>query len=254
MKLKDRVALVTGASRGIGEGIARRYAEEGAKVALVSRNLEAVQSLAAEIRAKGGQALPWKADVTRVKDVEEMIAAALGHFGKLDILVNNAGIGMAHPSETLSPEDWRRTMDTNLDAVFYCSQAAARQWIARKEGGKILNIASGYGIVAAPLRAAYCASKAGCIMLTKALAVEWAKYGINVNALAPGYTRTELVQEIVNRGVLDEGAIKRRTPLGRFAEIEDLTGMAVLLVSDEGKFITGETVAIDGGWTAYGYL
>jgi NAD(P)-dependent dehydrogenase (short-subunit alcohol dehydrogenase family) len=121
-------------------------------------------------------------------------------------------------------------------------------------GGKILNIASGYGLVAAPLRAAYCASKSACIMLTKVLAIEWAKYQINVNALAPGYTRTDIVQEIIDRGVLDVAAIQRRTPLGRLGEVEDVVGTAVLLVGDEGRFITGETVAIDGGWVAYGYI
>jgi len=254
MRLKDKVAVVTGASKGIGKGIAQRYAEEGAKVVLASRNEELLRALAQDIQQKGGEALSVRADVTDRGDIQSMVEKAVQHYGRLDIMVNNAGIGMARPSEQLSADDWHRTIDTNLNAVFFGCQAAGRQMIQQGGGGKILNIASGYGLVAAPLRAAYCASKSACIMLTKVLAIEWAKYQINVNALAPGYTRTDIVQEIIDRGVLDVAAIQRRTPLGRLGEVEDVVGTAVLLVGDEGRFITGETVAIDGGWVAYGYI
>ena len=254
MRLKDKVAIVTGASRGIGKGIAKRYSEEGAKVVLASRNRELNNNLANEMTSKGKEALVVQTDVTDVQSVRNMVDDTVKRFGRVDILVNNAGMGMVQPSEQLSPEDWLKVINTNLNSVFYCSQAAAKQMIQQKEGGKILNIASGFGLVAAPMRAAYCTTKAGCIMLTKALGIEWAKYKINVNALAPGWTRTDMVQRFIDRGIMDEAALQKRTPIGRIAEVEDLLGMAVVLVSDDANFMVGETVSVDGGFAAYGYL
>ena len=161
---------------------------------------------------------------------------------------------MVHPSEDLKPEDWQRALETDLFGVFYGCQSAARQMIAQGTGGSIINLSSAYGLVAAPMRAAYCTSKAGANMLTKLLACEWASKNIRVNAIAPGYVRTELVEDLIDRGALPLGAIEKRTPQGRIGEVSDLMAVAVLLAGDESAFMTGSIVTVDGGWTAYGYL
>jgi len=253
MKLEGKVAVITGASKGIGKGIAIRYAQEGAAVVLASRSLDLLQSIAHQIHQEGGKALALEVDVRRYESVQELVDRAGQHFGRLDIMVNNAGISMAHPSEELSPKDWQRAIDTDLSGVFYGCQCSARKMIPQG-GGCIINITSVYGLVAAPLRAAYCASKAACNMLTKVLAIEWAKKGIRVNGIAPGYFRTEMVQGVIDRGILPLEAIEKRTPLGRIGEIPELLGLAVYLASDESGFMTGSVVNIDGGWEAYGYL
>ena len=253
MKLAGKVAIVTGASRGIGKGIAVRYAQEGASVVLASRSIDLLSSIAGQIGKEGGKALAVEVDVRKYESVENMVNKTVEHFGRLDILVNNAGIGMAVPSEELNPKHWQRALDIDLSGVFYGCQCAARKMIPQG-GGSIINITSAFGLVAVPARAAYCASKAGCNMLTKVLAVEWAKKKIRVNAIAPGYIRTELVQEIIDKGVLAVSAIEKRTPMGRIGEVEELLGLAVYIASDESSFMTGSVVSIDGGWEAYGYV
>ncbi len=253
MKLKGKVAVITGASKGIGKGIAVRYAEEGAAVVLASRSMDLLAAAAKEIEAKGGKALALEVDVSRYESVEKVVDRAAAHFGRLDIMVNNAGISMAVPSEELAPRDWQRAVETDFSGVFYGCQCAARKMI-EQGGGCIINITSVYGIVAAPGRAAYCSSKAAANMLTKVLAIEWAKKNIRVNAIAPGYFRTEMVQGVMDKGMLPIGAIEKRTPLGRIGEVPELLGLAVYMASDEANFMTGSIVNIDGGWEAYGYL
>ncbi len=253
MKLQGKIAIITGASKGIGKGIAVRYAQEGAAVVLASRSMDLLSPIAADIQKSGGDALAWELDVTRYDKVEAMMEETVNRFGRLDILVNNAGISMARPSEDLPPKDWQRALDTDLNGVFYGCQCAARRMIPRG-GGSIINITSVYGLVAAPARAAYCASKAACNMLTKVLAIEWAKKNIRVNAIAPGYFRTELVQGVIESGMLPLGAIEKRTPLGRIGEVPELLGLAVYLASDESGYMTGSVINIDGGWEAYGYI
>ena len=253
MKLKGKVAIITGASKGIGKGIAVRYAQEGAAVVLASRAMDLLTPIASQINQEGGKALAWEVDVTRFESVATMVEKSVEQFGRLDIMFNNAGISMAHPSEELSTQDWQRALDTDLSGVFYGCQCAARKMIPQG-GGCIINITSVYGIVAAPGRAAYCASKAACNMLTKVLAIEWAKKNIRVNAIAPGYIRTELVQGVIDKGMLPLEAIEKRTPLGRIGEVEELLGLSVYLASDESGFMTGSVVNIDGGWEAYGYI
>ncbi len=254
MKLRDKVAIVTGASKGIGKGIAIRYSEEGASVVLASRSEETLASIARQIQDAGGRALALPLDVRRPDSVEAVVQETVREFGRLDIMVNNAGISMVHPSEDLQPDDWQRALETDLFGVFYGCQSAARQMIAQGTGGCIINLTSVYGLVAAPMRAAYCTSKAGANMLTKLLACEWASKNIRVNAIAPGYIRTELVQGLIDRGALPVGAIEKRTPQGRIGEVSDLLSVAVLLASDESAFMTGSIVTVDGGWAAYGYL
>ena len=254
MKLKNKVAIITGASKGIGKGIAERYAEEGAAVVLASRSMDLLSSIAEDIRKKGGRALAVPVDVTSPESVQAVVDKTVDEYGRLDVMVNNAGISMANPSEDLAPADWERALKTDLFGVFFGCQSAAKQMLAQKDGGCIINITSIYGLVAAPMRAAYCSSKAGANMLTKVLASEWAQKNIRVNAIAPGYVRTELVQGIIDKGMLPLGAIEKRTPQGRIGEVEDIVGLAVFLAGDESSYMTGSIVTIDGGWTAYGYL
>lgn len=253
MKLKNKVALITGASKGIGKGIAIRYAHEGAAVILASRSMDLLSAIADEINNEGGQALALKVDVRKHKSIQGVVDKTVEKFNRLDIMVNNAGISMAHPSEDLSPEDWTRAVETDLFGVFYGCQSAARQMM-KQGGGCIINITSIYGLVAASMRAAYCASKAAGNMLTKLLASEWAAKKIRVNAIAPGYIRTELVQGVIDKGMLPVGAIEKRTPQGRIGEVEDVLGAAVFLASEEAAYVTGSILPVDGGWTAYGYL
>lgn len=253
MKLENKVALVTGASKGIGKAIAKRYAKEGASVVLASRSIDLLSAIAAEIKGDGGEALALAVDVRSAQSIQDVVDKTVETYGRLDILVNNAGISMGGPSETIAPEDWTRALETDLFGVFYGCQSAARQMIPQG-GGSIITITSAYGIVAAPNRAAYCASKAAGNMLTKVLASEWAKKNIRVNAIAPGYIRTELVQGVIDQGLLDLEAVKRRTPQGRIGEAEDVTGAAVFLAGDEAAYVTGCVVTVDGGWTAYGYV
>jgi NAD(P)-dependent dehydrogenase (short-subunit alcohol dehydrogenase family) len=253
MKLKDKVALVTGASKGIGKGIAIRYAQEGAAVVIASRSMELLSGIAKEINKAGGQALALPLDVRRPESIQEVVDRTVQEYGRLDIMVNNAGVSMAHPSEALPHIDWIRAVETDLFGVFYGCQSAGRQMM-KQGGGCIINITSIYGIVAAPMRAAYCASKAGANMLTKVLASEWADKNIRVNAIAPGYIRTELVQGVIDKGILPVGAIEKRTPQGRIGEVQDVLGAAVYLASDEASFVTGSIVTVDGGWVAYGYI
>lgn len=253
MKLNNKVALITGASKGIGKGIAMRYAREGAAVILASRSMDLLSAIADEINSEGGQALALKVDVRKSDSIQGVVDKAVEKFDRLDIMVNNAGISMVHPSEDLAPEDWTRAVETDLSGVFYGCQSAARQMM-KQGGGCIINITSIYGLVAAPMRAAYCASKAAGNMLTKLLASEWAAKKIRVNAIAPGYIRTELVQGVIDKGMLPVDAIEKRTPQGRIGEVEDVLGAAVFLASEEAAYVTGSILTVDGGWTAYGYL
>jgi 3-oxoacyl-[acyl-carrier protein] reductase len=253
MKLKGKVAIITGASKGIGKGIAVRYSQEGAAVVLASRSLDILSAIVDQVRNEGGQAMALDLDVTRYESVEKVVNQTVEQFGRLDIMVNNAGISMAKPSEDLSPQEWARALETDLYGVFYGCQCAAKRMIPLG-GGTIINITSVYGLVAAPGRAAYCSSKAAANMLTKVLAIEWAKKNIRVNAIAPGYFRTELVQGVIDSGMLPLGAIERRTPIGRIGEVPELLGLAVYLASDESAYMTGSVINIDGGWEAYGYL
>jgi len=253
MRLEKKVAVVTGASKGIGKGIALRYAREGAKVVVASRSADLLTAVVDEIKASGGDGLALTMDVRRPQSVQEVVDITVKTYGRLDIMVNNAGISMVKASEELAPEDWTNALETDLFGVFYGCQSAGRQMM-KQGGGSIINITSAYGIVAVPMRAAYCASKAAANHLTKVLAIEWATKKIRVNAIAPGYVRTELVQDVMDRGLLPLEGIKKRTPQGRMGEVEDLVGLAVYMASDESSFMTGSVVSIDGGWTAYGYL
>jgi NAD(P)-dependent dehydrogenase (short-subunit alcohol dehydrogenase family) len=253
MILKDKVALVTGAGRGIGEAIARRLSAEGARVVISDIDLAGAEQVARDIKKGGRDAMAVRADVGNKAEVEAMVKKGVEAFGSIDILVNNAGMSVVGASEQLEEKRWRQGIDVMLTGVFFCSQAAGREMIKQKNG-KIINIASVNGIVAFPERACYCAAKAGVMALTKVLGCEWARYNINVNAVAPGYVETELVRNLATQGTLDVKELASRTPLGRMAKSAEIANCVVFLASEESRYIEGQTIVVDGGWTAYGYL
>ncbi len=253
IRLQGRVALVTGGGRGIGKAVALAYAREGADVIVAARSRDEVTQTAQEIEAIGRSALAVQADVCQVDQVNAMVAASLERFGRVDILFNAAGSRAVAPSEELSYEDWQRVINTNLTGSFLVSQAVARSMI--KAGyGKIIMVGSMQAHSGAPFRAAYIASKTGLLGLTRGLGVEWAKYGINVNMLSPGYFATDIILHQIQIGQLNLEAIEKRTPMGRLGRMEDLIGPAVFLASSESDFMCGQAMIIDGGWMAYGFI
>ncbi|MGC1327029.1 MAG: glucose 1-dehydrogenase [Xanthobacteraceae bacterium] len=243
--LHGRVALVTGASSGLGARFAEVLAENGASVVLAARRADRLAALKARIEKSGGRALVAEADVRDRAAMRAAFDAAEQAFGTVTILVNNAGVVSSGRAVELAEEEWRRILSTNLDAVFFCAQEAARRMLAAGTGGAIVNIASvlGFGVDKGVI--AYATAKAGVIQLTKALALELAFEGIRVNAIAPGWIVTELNRDYLQsaRGA----ALKREIPIGRFGEERDLDGPLLLLVSDAGCFITGATIVADGG-------
>jgi len=250
--LTGKTALVTGAARGIGAGLARALGAYGADVAVnYTQAHDRAEEVAAEIRAMGRRAMVVQADVSDEAQVERMVAEVEGHFGRIDILINNAGIIFGGPAEDFSLEEWRRTFAVNVEGVFLCSKHVGRRMIARKSGC-IVNIGSMSGkIVNWPFRhAAYNATKAAVHQLTKNLAVEWAEHNIRVNAIAPGYIRTELVDDVLaeNPSVLSEHW-GRDTIMGRIGTVDELAGSVVYLCSDSASFTTGEVIFVDGGLT-----
>ena len=244
--LKGRVALVTGASSGLGAQFAKALADNGAAVALVARRADRLQTLKKDIEAKGGKAIAIEADVTDRAAMSSAFDAAEKAFGTVTILINNAGVAMEPARATeVAPEEWRRVLGTNLDAVFYWAQEAARRMLDAKAKGSIVNIASVLGFGVAKGVAAYATAKAGVVQITKALSLELAFKGVRVNAIAPGWFVTEINDDYLNS---EAGtAIKREIPMGRFGKEGDLDGALLLLVSDAGSYITGATIVVDGG-------
>jgi 3-oxoacyl-[acyl-carrier protein] reductase len=244
-KLTGKVALVTGASSGLGTRFAEVLAENGAAVALVARRAERLDVVKASIEAAGGRALVVATDVRDRAAMVGAFDAAERAFGTVDILVNDAGVAHSGRAVELSEADWRRVLSTNLDAVFFWSQEAARRLIAASKGGAVVNIASVLGFGVSKGVVAYAVAKAGVIQLTKALALELASKGIRVNAIAPGWIVTEMNRDYLTseRGA----AVVKDIPLGRFGAEPDLDGALLLLVSDAGRYMTGATVVVDGG-------
>ena len=243
--LKGRVALVTGASSGLGVQFAKALADNGAAVALVARRADRLKSLKDEIEVKGGRAVVIEADVTDHAAVARAFDTVEKAFGTVTILVNNAGIAHGGRAVEMPPEEWRKVLSTNLDAVFFWAQEAARRLLAAKKQGAIVNIASVLGLAVSKGAVAYAAAKAGVVQVTKALAVELAFKGVRVNAIAPGWFVTEMNDDYLSGEA--GAAIKREIPMGRFGNPGDLDGTLLLLVSDAGSYITGATVVVDGG-------
>jgi 3-oxoacyl-[acyl-carrier protein] reductase len=243
--LKGRVALVTGASSGLGTQFAKALADNGAAVALVARRAERLADVKKAIEAAGGQAIAVEADVTDRAAMMRAFEATEKAFGTVTVLVNNAGVAHAGRATDMTSEEWRRVLSTNLDAVFFCAQEAARRMLAANKQGAIVNIASVLGLAVAKGAVAYATAKAGVVQVTKALAVELAFKGVRVNAIAPGW----FVTEMNDKYLLSEAgtAIKREIPTGRFGKDGDLDGALLLLASDAGSYITGATIVVDGG-------
>jgi 3-oxoacyl-[acyl-carrier protein] reductase len=243
--LKGRVALVTGASSGLGVQFAKALADNGAAVALVARRADRLKTLKDDIEGKGGRAVAIEADVTDHAAMTGAFDTAEKAFGTVTILVNNAGIAHAGRAVEMPPEEWRKVLATNLDSVFLWAQEAARRLLAAKKQGAIVNIASVLGLAVSKGAVAYAAAKAGVVQVTKALAVELAFKGVRVNAIAPGWFVTEMNDDYLSG---EAGtAIRREIPMGRFGNPGDLDGALLLLVSDAGSYITGATIVVDGG-------
>jgi NAD(P)-dependent dehydrogenase (short-subunit alcohol dehydrogenase family) len=247
--VRGKVALVTGAARGIGRATALALAQAGADVALGLRDRGTGGTLAAAIEALGRRALPLQMDVTRRPEVTAAVAEAVRVLGRIDILVNNAGIGPPNPAEAVTEADFDATLAVNLKGTFFVSQEVGRAMIAAGSGGRIINLSSQAGFVALPTESVYCMTKAAITHLTKCLAVEWARHGINVNAVAPTFIRTPgtakwLEDETFRRDLL------ARIPLGRVGEPDDVAGTVVFLASPAAAMVTGATLLVDGGWTA----
>jgi NAD(P)-dependent dehydrogenase (short-subunit alcohol dehydrogenase family) len=240
-----RVALVTGASSGLGDNFARTLAAAGATVAVAARRTDRLAALVADIARAGGKAHAVAMDVADPKSVEAGFAAILKAVGAPDIVVNNAGIAQTKASIELTEEDWRTTMSTNLDGAWRVAQASARAMVAAKKGGSIINIASILGIRVSSHLLAYAAAKAALIQVTEALALEWARYKIRVNAIAPGYIETE-----INQGQFQTEAgqaMLKRVPQRRIGTAAELNGALMLLASDASSYMTGATIVVDGG-------
>lgn len=252
--LESRVIVVTGGGSGIGSAIAEGLVRSGAHVSVWGRDGARLDAFADRMAATYGTApLAIAANVVDEASVEAAFSRVVGEWGTVDGLVNNAGISKVGPSTEFELADFRRIIDVNVTGLFLCSQQAAR--IMREvRRGSILNIASISSFIGQPERAAYVASKSAVAGLTRSLAVEWGELGIRVNAIAPGYIETDLVADLVGRGVLSTDAIAARTPLRRMGQTGDLVGGALYLLSDMASFVTGQVLQIDGGWLANGYF
>lgn len=244
--LSGRVALVTGASSGLGQQFARALADNGAAVALVARRAERLEAFRTELQQRGAKAIAIEADVTRREAMFAAFDAAEKAFGTVTILVNNAGVAQKPlRAVEVGADEWRRVLDVDLDAVFYWAQEGARRMIAVGQQGSIINIASVLGFGVSKGTAAYAVAKAAVVQATQALAIELAFKGVRVNAIAPGWFVTEINDTYLNS---EAGhAMKRDIPMGRFGETGDLDGALLLLASDAGRYITGATIVVDGG-------
>jgi NAD(P)-dependent dehydrogenase (short-subunit alcohol dehydrogenase family) len=247
--LTGQVALVTGAARGLGRAISLALAHAGADVALGLRDVNTVAGLVAEIEALGRRALPLQMDMTRLNEIFSAIGGAVAHFGQLDILVNNAGVAPDNPAENVREEDFDLTLAINLKGTFFASQAAGRVMI-RQNRGRIINMSSQAGFAALPTESVYCMTKAGIAHLTRCLAVEWGKYNITVNAVAPTFIHTPGTEAALSDPAFRTDVVERIAALHRIGEPMDVAGAVVFLASPAASLITGHTILIDGGWTA----
>lgn len=252
-RLAGKVALITGGGTGIGRAIALAFSREGANVAVAGRRLEKVKDVAAEIEKQGGVGMALQCDVSRARDAERATSETATKFGKLSVLVNNAGTLSVSTVDTISEDDWDRIITINLKGLFLMSRAALKEF-RKNGGGTIVNVGSVLGLVAMKDRAAYCASKGGVTMLTKAMALDHAHENVRVNCICPSIVETELVE-----GLFDDSEQGKRLkqsrlgtiPLGRFGKPADVADLAVFLASDESSWVTGAAIPLDGGLTAF---
>lgn len=251
MRVDNKVALVTGGGSGIGRAVAEGLALCGADVVIteISSKMELGEQAAREIaEATGKKAVALPLNLPDLKSIDEMVTAAVAQLGRIDVLVNNAGIQIAKPSLEVTESDWDLVLDINLKGAFFTAQRVAKEMIKQKSG-RIINVASQNGLIGYYRRAAYCSAKAGMVNLTRVLAIEWAEYGINVNAIGPTFIRTPLGEQTFKDQKLYNDIISR-IPLGRVGEPEEVVGAIVFLASESASLVTGHTLMVDGGWTA----
>lgn len=250
--LDGQTAVVTGSSSGIGLGIAREFASRDANVVVNSRSQERAAAAADEITAGTGSVVPIEADVTDADSLQSLVEQTVSEFGSLDIWVNNAGINIRGPAEEMSIDDWQQVIDVNLTGTFLGAKLAGKRMIEQDTGGSIINISSMMGEQGQTGRTPYNTSKGGVNNLTRCLAVEWAEHDIQVNAIAPGYIRTEMVSDAQDQIGFDEEDVVDRTPLGRFGTVEEVANCVAFLAEKE-HFMTGEILHPDGGWLSFGW-
>ena len=251
--IKNKRVIVTGGASGIGLAIAREFGREGARLFLLDISADKLQEASSELSADSIEVVTYKASVTDTDALRKAFLNCDKDFGSVDILINNAGISGHIRTLDIRDEQWQRILDINLTGLFKCAREAGKR-MCSQGSGVIINTSSIYGIAAAPERLGYCVTKSGAVMLTKTLAIEWAEYGVRVNALAPGYIKTDLVENLVASGAYDLDSIEKRTPMGRLGTPQEVADAAVFLASDRARFITGQVLGIDGGWSSYGYL
>lgn len=247
-ELAGKTVIVTGGSKGIGRDIARTFAELGANVIISGRNQQALDDALHELHGFNPRCIAVAGDLSAVAEVRRLIDTAADTFGTVDVLVNNAGVNIAKPAMEVTESDWDTVLDLNLKSAFFASQAAAKYMLAQKSG-RIINIASQMAFVGYIKRAAYCSSKGGMVQMTKALAVEWAKDGLKVNAVAPTFIETEFTAQMFEDEAFKKD-VESRILLDGLAQPKDISGAVLYLASDLANFVTGETIKVDGGWTA----
>jgi NAD(P)-dependent dehydrogenase (short-subunit alcohol dehydrogenase family) len=247
-RLDGQVAVITGASRGIGYGVAKAMANAGAKVAVAARDKKALDGLVNEIEANGHEAKAYRLDVADVGQIEAAMQEVRDDFGRLDILVNNAGLGANHPALAVTEADWDEMMDVNLKGLFFCCQAAGRMMLDQGYG-RIVNMSSQASVVGIRDHAVYCASKGGVNQLTRVLALEWSAKGVTVNAVAPTFIYTPGTAERLDKPDYLKDVLNR-LPIGRVGQIKDVAGAVIYLASSAGAMVSGTVLLVDGAWTA----
>jgi NAD(P)-dependent dehydrogenase (short-subunit alcohol dehydrogenase family) len=246
--LNGKIALVTGASRGIGYDLVRALAHAGAKVVAFARDLEALNQLVEEVRAEGGEAYAVQLDIRSVAQINAEVEAVIQRFGRIDILVNNAGLGFNHDAVDVTEADWDDMMDVNLKGMFFMCQAVGKHMIAQKDG-RIINMSSQAGQVGILRHAVYCTTKGGVDQLTKVLALEWAAHNVTVNAVAPTFIRTPGTAERLDTPAFAADVLSR-LPIGRVGTTMDVAAAVIYLASPAAGMVTGTVLLVDGGWTA----
>ena len=247
-ELKNKTVVITGSSKGIGKNIALTFAKLEANVVISGRDEATLSSVLKEMHKYNPNCIAVAGDLSDISEVRNLIEKAVSQFGTIDVLVNNAGVNIAKPAMEVTEEDWDAVLDLNLKTAFFASQAAAK-YMLKQSNGRIINIASQMAFVGYVKRAAYCASKGGLVQLTKALAVEWAQQGIHVNAVAPTFIETELTEKMFKDEAFKKD-VDSRILLDGISQPEDISGAVLYLASNLANFVTGETIKVDGGWTA----
>lgn len=247
-ELKDKTVVITGSSKGIGKDIALTFAKLEANVVISGRYEASLEAVLKEMHKYNPKCIAVAGDLSNISEVRNLIEKAASQFGTIDVLVNSAGVNIAKMAMEVTEEDWDTVLDLNLKTAFFASQAAAK-YMLKQNNGRIINIASQMAFVGYVKRAAYCASKGGLVQLTKALAVEWAKQGIRVNAVAPTFIETELTEKMFKDEAFKKD-VDSRILLNGLSQPEDISGAVLYLASNLASFVTGETIKVDGGWTA----